>query len=450
MCPHSKNPLSSAQAGYDQPTGLPSRAMFFDRLQQSLLKAHRDGKVAAVFFVRVDRFKVINDTFGKNVGNSMLAEISNRFKQVLRQSDTLGRPGRDEFMVLLPEISKSEDASIVANKLIDALRTPFTVAGTLLFININIGISIFPDDTTDPEELLRCAYTAKIGSIEDGKNKFRYYSPAISQKAFKLLKMESELRLALEKNEFILHYQPVICAKKLSLSSMEALIRWKHPTQGLVNPSSFLGVAEQSEIISQIGSWVMEEVFSQKRAWINSGVASSRVAINLSARQFSSASLVDDISRMLETHRVDPQLFEFEVTESSLIHSMGDVELKFRKIREMGAKMALDDFGTGYSSLSYLRNLPFDRVKIDRSFVSNITLDQRDVAIASAIIELAHALGMKVTGEGVETKEQMEILCSINCDEIQGYLFSPPVDSDCMKTFLSSPQHPAWSKAVYL
>ena len=440
--------MFSAQTGYDPPTGLPSRTIFFDRLQQALYKAGRDEKTAAVFFIRIDRFKVINDTFGKDIGNSILLEIANRFKHVLRQSDTLGRPGRDEFTVLLPEISRSEDASLVANKLIDTLKIPFTVDDSPLFININIGISIFPDDSSDAEELLCCAYTAKIGSIEEGKNKFKYYSPTISEKAFRLLKMESELRLALEKKEFILHYQPVICAKNMSLTSMEALIRWNHPTRGMMNPGAFLGIAEQSEMISQIGSWVIAEVFSQKRDWINSGVAGLRVAINLSARQFSSATLVDDIARMLDNHRMDPGLIEFEVTETSLIHSMGDVELKFRKIKEMGAKMALDDFGTGYSSLSYLRNLPFDRVKIDRSFVSNITVEQRDVAIASAIIELAHALGMKVTGEGVETKEQMQILCSINCDEIQGYLFSPPVDSECMKNFLSSPQQPAWSKAA--
>ncbi len=445
MSPNKLDSFTGQLAGYDGPTGLPSKAIFFDRLKQALIKAERDSKTAAVFFISIDRFKVINDTFGKDVGDIVLSEISGSFLSVLRQSDTLGRPGRDEFMIILPEIAKAEDASIVARKLLDSLRTPFKVGGKDLFINVNIGISLFPEDATDAEELLSRAYTAKIWSAERGKNKYRYYSPAINERAFKLLELETELRMALERKEFVLHYQPVLCLKDLSITAMEALIRWDHPNLGLLSPAHFIDVAEQSEMISHIGMWVMDSAFSQNKLWSESGLDGSRMAVNLSARQFSSRNLIDDISRMLDNHTMDPGLLEIEVTESSLIHSITDTEAKFRSLKDMGVSLALDDFGTGYSSLSYIKNLPFDRVKIDRSFVKNICNEPRDAAIASAIIEMAHALDMKVTGEGVENEAQLDLLRFIGCDEIQGFLFSSPVSSDSMGQLLSAPSEHSWA-----
>ena len=430
--------------GYDGPTGLPNKALFFDRLKQALLKADRDSVTAAVLFVRIDRFKVINDVFGKDAGNRVLAEISGRFFNVLRKSDTLGRPGRDEFMILLPEISTPEEASVVAKKLLNSLRTPFTVGPKKLFININVGIAVFPEDATDPEELLSKAYTAKIGAIEEGKNNFRYFSPVINEKAFKLMEVETELRLALEKQEFILHYQPVLCLHSLAVTGMEALIRWNHPTQGLLNPGDFINVAEKSEMINHIGLWVMESAFSQNRAWCESGLSDTRMAVNLSTRQFSSKRLIDDISRILDRYKLDPRLLELEVTESCLMDSMNDVEKKMQLIKDMGVNLALDDFGTGYSSLSYVKNLPFDRVKLDKSFVENICNEPRDNAIAQAIIQMAHALDMKVTGEGVECEDQLDLLRALGCDEAQGFFFSLPIDSKNMTDLLKKPFMQDW------
>jgi diguanylate cyclase (GGDEF)-like protein/PAS domain S-box-containing protein len=415
--------------GYHDPlTGLANRALLFKLVDQALAVAQRNGMSGALLFIDLNRFKPINDALGHTVGDQVLVAIGERLRATLRDEDVVARIGGDEFVVGLLDIARIDHASIVAQKILATIAEPFFVAGHELQIGAAIGISRYPQDGTDIEALLAAAdiamYRAKHGG--DSGEGYAYYAEDMNELAADRLKIEAGLRRALERDEFLLHYQPKVAIADGRIVGAEALVRWRHPERGMVPPNEFIPVAEETGLILQVSEWVLEAACAQSRRWQDAGLAPLKVAINLSAREFN-PKLPARIAAALARHGIPPARLDLEITEGMLMNSTEQVIAMMAELAAMGVSLSLDDFGTGYSSLSYLRRFPIDSLKIDRSFVIDLPDDANASAIASAIVSMSKRLQHRVVAEGVETLAQLQFLEAHGCDEIQGYFFSPPV-----------------------
>ncbi|HYL19996.1 MAG TPA: EAL domain-containing protein [Burkholderiales bacterium] len=412
----------------DPLTELPNRVLFNDRLEQGIVAARRSGQSLALLFIDLDRFKNINDSLGHQVGDLLLKEVASRMQVCIRKGDTLSRLGGDEFVVTLEGLMQAEDASQVAGKIIKALSRPFEIAGHTLNTSCSIGISIFPLDADDDRALMKNADTAMYHAKDKGRNNYQFFSPEMNVRAVERHTLETSLRLAIERQEFTLYYQPQVDMATAKVVGMEALLRWHHPERGLLSPATFIDVAEESGLIDPIGQWVLRSACQRAKAWLDAGYPALKVAVNISPRQLiHPKEFSRSISRILNATGLDPRFLELEMTESLLVQNAEENIAVLRKLGQDGVRIAVDDFGTGYSSLSYLRQLPIDTLKIDRSFVRDIETDPEDLEIIKAIIAMAHSLKLQVTAEGVETRGQLEALARLGCDEYQGYLFSKPL-----------------------
>jgi diguanylate cyclase (GGDEF)-like protein/PAS domain S-box-containing protein len=425
-------------AFHDSLTGLPNRLLFHDRLRVAMVHANRYREKLAVLFLDIDRFKVINDSLGHPIGDELLRRIAERVGGCIRQEDTIARLGGDEFTVLLPGIAKEEDAATIANKILEAVRLPFFIEHRELFITTSIGVTLFPEDGTDPESLVRNADTAMYRAKEQGRDTTRLYAPAMNTKALERLSLEGRLRQALQNQELIVHYQPLIDLATGRIRGAEALLRWQHPELGLVAPGDFIAIAEVSGLIVPIGQWVLRTACAQARAWQLLGHPKFSVAVNLSARQFQQADLVFQVTEALHEADLPAAALDLEITESNAMQNAELSIATLQDLKSLGVSLSMDDFGTGYSSLNYLKRFPIDRIKIDQSFVRDVNRDPDDAAIATAIIAMAHSLELTAVAEGVETEEQLEFLLAQRCDEMQGYLFSRPVPAEEFEELLAS------------
>ncbi len=413
-------------AYHDTLTGLPNRVLFHDRLQQGLSQARRENYTMGVMFIDLDRFKIINDTLGHDVGDELLKAVAQRLKNSIRQGDTVVRLGGDEFTIILPVINKAEDAAVVAQKILTTLAEPFLLMQQELHITSSIGISLYPDDGDDTQTLIKNADIAMYRAKELGKDNYQFYTADLNARALENIQLENALRHALARDELVLHYQPQIDVESGRIVGMEALIRWNHPELGMVPPERFIPIAEESNLIIPIGEWVLHSACAQARQWRDAGYPPLRMAVNLSAQQFRQKNLLEPIFRALRSNGYEPEHLELEITESLIMQGAGKTIAILEEISEAGIRISLDDFGTGYSSLSYLKRFPIDTVKIDRSFIRDIHTDPNDAAITRAIIAMSHSLKLSVIAEGVETEDQLAFLREQGCDEYQGYFFSQP------------------------
>ena len=425
-------------AHYDSLTGLPNRVLFNDRLRQALAQAHRNQWILGVLFLDLDRFKIVNDTLGHIKGDLLLKQVAARLGACLRPTDTVGRLSGDEFAIILSELAEAQNAGYVAQKIIDALASPFDLDGNEVFVTASIGITLYPSDSRGVETLVRDADAAMYGAKAAGRNNYQYYTAEMNARATEKLQLETGIRRGLERGELLLHYQPKIDIASGRISGLEALLRWQSPERGLVPPGQFIPVLEETGLIVQVGEWVLRTACAQLKAWQQAGVRTVPVAINLSARQLRQQGFAAVLDHALKEHGIDPQLIHMEITESALMDNPEEAIIILNEIKALGVRLEADDFGTGYSSLSYLKRFPLDALKIDRSFVRDMTLDEDDAVIARTVITLAHSLGLKVIAEGVETEEQLAFLGDNRCDEAQGFLFARPLPADDCRALLSS------------
>jgi len=423
-------------AQHDALTGLPNRLALLMRLAQLLPEARRHEWNVAIMFIDLDRFKIINDTLGHQVGDELLREVACRLDNVVRETDFVARLGGDEFVVILPGISAPSDAAIVAGKIIAALSTQIQAEGHELHTSPSIGISIFPDDGPDGDTILKNADTAMYHAKAAGRNNYQFFAAEMNRASAERLDIERKLRHAIARNELALCFQPQFKADSSAPTGVEALIRWHHPTDGMISPDRFIPVAEETGIIVEIGEWVLLNACREMKHWIDAGLTPLRMAVNVSARQLRRRDFCETVAGALAESGLAPELLELEITESSVMENPEEAVQILQRLGRMGISLAIDDFGTGYSSLAYLKLFPIDHLKIDRSFVADIEHDLNDRAIALGTIALAHSLGLNVIAEGVETADQLELLRSNGCDEIQGYLFSKPLNSAAAFAFL--------------
>ncbi len=417
-------------AQFDPLTGLPNRNLFRDRLSLAVARAQRDERLTALLFLDLDQFKEINDTLGHEAGDQVLKNVSARLRGCLRADDTIARLGGDEFTVIVEDMQSSAQIERVAEKVLHAFANPIHVDEKEFFVTPSIGVAVYPYDGKDGDSLLKHADIAMYQAKNEGRNTVQFYASTMSAAASDRVSLERSLRQAIERKEFLVYYQPVVDMQTGAIVSVEALLRWQHPEWGLVAPGRFLQVAEQTGLIVPIGEWVLHEACAQSARWQQAGLAPIRVAVNLSARQFRKSNLVDVIGSALRASALPGQCLELEITESLLMESPEVSSKLLDKLKSMGIHVTLDDFGTGYSSFSYLKHFPLDTMKIDRSFVRDITSDPDDAAIVVGMTELAHSLGLKVIAEGTETQEQAQFLRTHRCDYAQGYLFSRPQPAD--------------------
>jgi diguanylate cyclase (GGDEF)-like protein len=422
-------------AYHDALTGLPNRPLFVDRLIVALAQAHRSGARLAVLFLDLDRFKDINDSLGHTLGDSLLKAVAERIRRCVREGDTIARFGGDEFTLLIPRIDKVEDAAKIAQKIIETLKIPFLIHEHELFVTTSIGVSIYPSDGSDPETLVRNADTAMYRAKEQGRDSYQLYAPAMNARAVERLALENMLRKALSHDELVLYYQPLIEMQTRTICGVEALIRWRHPELGLLLPGHFISVAEVSGLILPIGEWVLRTACRQLRVWQKKH-ESLRMSINLSARQFQQPDLLDQVREALRESGIEPWRLELEITESNAMQNAENTIHTLRELKAIGVRIAMDDFGTGYSSLSYLKRFPIDTLKLDATFIDDVTTDPSDAAIVSGVIAMAHSLRLLVVAEGVETHPQLDFLEQQHCDIVQGYLFSTPVPAEEIEMLL--------------
>ena len=415
------------QATHDALTGLANRTMLADRIEQALEYAGRYGKAVAVALLDLDHFKLINDTYGHTLGDDVIRVIGGRLFACTRGGDTLARLGGDEFVLVLSDLASGELATSLMRRVVEAVGEPFNLQGHDLALTCSVGVSLFPQDGEDPETLIRKADTALYQAKDLGRNNWQFFTPELNARLTERLALEADLRQALAREELFLVYQPQVSMHSWKISAAEALLRWKHPQHGLISPARFIGVAEESGLIVTIGEWVLMSACRAIHQLQTQTGHRLRVSVNISARQFRHHDLAGVVARAITETGIAPEQLELELTEGLIMHNAEEVIETIRKLKRLGVTLAIDDFGTGYSSLSYLKRFAVDRLKLDRSFVSNIATDAEDRAIAQAIVTLGHSLGLKVVAEGVETLEQLELLREYHCDEIQGYLFSRPV-----------------------
>jgi diguanylate cyclase (GGDEF)-like protein len=431
-------------AEYDSLTNLPNRRQLGSCLEDAIAAAGRHGHRAAVMFIDLDRFKNVNDMLGHGVGDQLLVQAAARLQACARGDNVVARLGGDEFAVVLPYLAgaarEAPDAALLAGRIIEALAQPFHLQGQQLFVSASIGIASYPEDGASAEQLLKSADTAMYGAKNNGRNTWQFYSAALHENAAQRIQLESQLRLALERGEFLLHYQPKLDLAGGGISGFEALLRWQHPQRGLVPPLEFISILEDTGLILPVGEWVIGEVCRQLRAWEAAGLPVPPVAINLSARQLQQADLAAAIERIVLGAGVAPGLLEFELTESMLMANPEAAVAILKRIKALGMRLSVDDFGTGYSSLAYLKRFPLDALKIDRTFVRDLPDDADDAAITKAVISLAHSLSLKVVAEGVENIAQLRELQRYDCDEIQGYYISKPLPAADCAAFLQREQ----------
>ncbi|OGT19357.1 MAG: hypothetical protein A2V90_08780 [Gammaproteobacteria bacterium RBG_16_57_12] len=428
-------------AYHDTLTELPNRMLLMDRLEHSLIRRTKSKLPMAIMFLDLDRFKNINDTLGHNVGDMLLQNVTKRLMACIREEDTIARLGGDEFAILLENIASVEDIVQVSKKILQALDEPFVFHGQELYISGSIGISIHPEDGNDASTLLMNADTAMYRAKALGRNNYQFYSPDMSAMALDRLKLESSLRRAIERQEFLLHYQPQVEMATGKIIGAEALLRWQHPERGMVAPMEFIPLLEETGLIGPVGEWVLRTACHQARHWYVDGFKSLRISANLSGRQFQDPKLVKIISDILEECALDSSLLELEITESVLMQGDKTSMNNLHTLKQMGLHLAIDDFGTGYSSLSYLKRFPITTLKIDREFIRDISTDEDDAAIVKTIVAMSHNLKMRVIAEGVETEQQYSFLKTCGCTNIQGNLFSVPLDKDEMGQLLRSNIH---------
>jgi diguanylate cyclase (GGDEF)-like protein/PAS domain S-box-containing protein len=427
-------------AYHDSLTGLPNRPMLMDRLGRALAQAQRLEQQVAVLFIDLDRFKIVNDSLGHQVGDRLLQEIARRLRATLRDNDTVARVGGDEFQVVVGNVAGPTDAARIAEKLMRTLGEPFTLEGQELHVTASLGVSLFPRDGGTGELLLKYADIALYEAKGEGRNAYRFFSPEMNAQAHGRLRMENDLRRAVERHELELHYQPQLDLVTGEVCAVEALVRWRHPVRGLVLPNAFIPMAEETGLVLGIGEWVLNEACRQVSEWQRDGLVDNlsplRVAVNISARQLQRPGLDSVVRRALALSGLAPSCLELEITESSVMLDPQHAQSVLQSLRELGVQLSIDDFGTGYSSLAYLKRLPLDRLKIDRSFIGGIPLDSDDAAIVETIIVMTHKLGLRVIAEGVETLEQRVQLVRQGCDEMQGFLLAHPVPGDELPALL--------------
>ncbi len=429
-------------AHHDSLTNLPNRMLFSDRLMQAAALARRNKKMIAVMLLDLDRFKEVNDTLGHRLGDQLLVEVSRRLKYRIREADTISRLGGDEFAVILSDFNDIEKAAQVAQNFMHAVAEPFEIEGHEIYITTSIGITIYPADSDDMETLLKNADTAMYYAKSRGKNNFQFFTNEMNSRIIEKLFIESKLRHALEHDEFQLYFQPQVEAKTGCIVGMEALLRWVNQELGDMPPSKFIPIAEDTGLIIPIGEWVIQEACRQAKSWQEEGVPILNLSINLSARQFHKQTIVETISDILQKTGFDPRHLELEITESVIMQDVDENIQTLRRLKDLGLRLSIDDFGTGYSSLNYLKRFPIDVLKIDRSFVMDITSDPDDSSVVSAIIALAHSLNLKVIAEGVETAEQLAFLKERGCNEVQGFYFSKPVPGQRVKELFKKEEKP--------
>jgi diguanylate cyclase (GGDEF)-like protein len=425
-------------AHHDYLTDLPNRLLLDDRLAQAMSAAHRHGRQLAVLFVDVDRFKHINDSLGHAIGDELLLSVARRLVASVRASDTVSRQGGDEFVVLLSTVAHPEDASLSANKILTALGMPHRVKEHDLQITVSMGISIYPDDGTDAETLVKHADIAMLNAKESGRNNYQFFRPDMNEHALERQSLESGLRHALDQREFTLYYQPKMDLETDAITGAEALIRWRQPGRRIVLPEKFILIAEQCGYIVPIGRWVLREACRQTQSWLDEGLVPLPVAINISAVELRSKDFVAGVRAVLRETRLDPRYLEFELTETALMQDPKSTIAILTSLKDMGVRLTLDDFGTGYSSLSYLKRFPIDALKIDKSFVHGLCTNADDANIVSAVINMGKSFRLKVIAEGVETREQFLRLQAEQCAEGQGYYFQAPVAGNEFAKLLGS------------
>ncbi|MDD5578480.1 MAG: EAL domain-containing protein [Methylobacter sp.] len=425
-------------AHHDILTALPNRLLLQDRLGQAIELARRHGRQLSVMFMDLDRFKYINDSLGHAMGDQLLQSVARRLRDCVRRSDTISRQGGDEFMLLLPTIKHAEDVALCAQKMLAALALPHRIGGHDLHISVSIGISIYPRDGQDGETLIKSADTAMYYAKENGRNTYKFFEPAMNARAIQRHSIEDGLRRALERQDFVLHYQPKINLHSGVIVGAEALIRWQHPKRGLVQPGQFVPIAEDSGLILPMGRWMLREACLQARAWLQAGLPPISVAVNISALEFGARDFLKNIRATLEDTGLEPHCLELELTESVLMQDAEPTNTLLKALSELGIKLAIDDFGTGYSSLSYLRQFPIHTLKIDQSFVSRIPGNTDDATLVSAMIHMGKCLKLRVVAKGVETPEQYAFLLAQQCDEGQGYYFGRPMVAEAFAVLLQT------------
>ena len=432
------------QSFHDSLTGLSNRALLMERLTLCLEKARHGAKRLAVLFLDLDLFRAINDGFGHDVGDSIFREVARRLLQCVRDGDTVARVGGDEFIVLLPEIARSEDATTVARKLLEAVAQPFELDGRRVDLTTSIGVAVYPDDGQDPEALLRNADAAMARAKERGRNNFQLSVPELTEEALRRLSLQAGLRQAIENDELVLHYQPVLSLATGRIVELEALVRWQHPRNGLIMPNDFIHVAEKAGMMVSLGEWVLAKAAQQAKTWQNAGFSDLRIAINLSPSQFHEKNLVSNVRRVLTETGLPAETLEIEITEGVAMEDAQVTLSNLLALRALNVGVSIDDFGTGYSSLSYLKRFPVTTLKIDRSFITDVVSNSADAGIVRAVVAMAHGLKLNVIAEGVETKEQFSYLRENGCDALQGYWFSRPLTVSGVDVLLAE-ERERWS-----
>jgi len=423
-------------AYFDPLTTLPNRSLLTDRLTQAISQATRERRRLAILFIDLDRFKTINDTLGHAAGDELLTVVARILQGCVRESDTVARLGGDEFVILLNSISSSDDASVVAEKVNTALSSPIQLGETEIYTSASIGIAIYPDDGKDVATILKHSDSAMYQAKEQGRNTYQFFSTELNLRVHESLLLETSLRRAIEQDQLFLVYQPQLDIRGGGLAGVEALVRWHHPDMGVLPPDRFIPIAEETGLIVPLGTWVLESACRQGMAWRADGLPPLRIAVNVSARQFRDPDLVDTFVSILQRTGFPPSSLEIELTESTIMAFPEKSRDTLLDLKRIGISIAIDDFGTGYSSLACLRQFPIDRLKIDRTFVCDITNDPDGAVIVDAIIAMAHSLRMKVTAEGVEHPEHLEYLSSRNCDELQGFYLGRPLSPTDLRHFL--------------
>jgi len=426
------------QAYHDALTDLPNRTLFHDRLSLAIAHSRRSGGTLVVMLVDLDHFKLINDTLGHSTGDQMLKLVAIRMQSILRQDDTVARAGGDEFSLLLSDLRSEDDIARLAQKIRRTLAEPFHIGGRELYVTASVGIGLFPGDGEDAEGIIKAVDLALFRAKDLGRDNYQFYTPVAQSRAQERLALENSLRRALEREELEIHYQPQLDLASTEIIGVEALIRWRHPSRGLVYPGEFIHLAEEIGLILPIGEWVLRSACQEALDWINRSQDPLRLAVNLSARQFQQPGLNSMVERILKQTGFPASRLEIEITESVAMQNIDLTIPILQAFRDSGIGVAIDDFGTGYSSLSYLKLLPIDTLKIDQSFIREIATAKRDARIVRAVIEMAHSLGLRVVAEGVETEEQRDTLQGLECDEIQGFLFSRPVPADEIERLLGA------------
>ena len=415
------------QAHHDALTGLPNRILFNDRLEQAIVNAKRNKTKIALLFIDLDHFKEINDSLGHSFGDDILKIVSKRLLEATRDNDSIARLGGDEFTVILEELTQVQDASLIANKIIDALSQAIVVDEKTFYVSCSIGVSIYPDDGVTSENLLKYADSAMYKAKDEGRNNFQYYSAHMTELAFERVVMEASLREAIKKEQFIVYYQPQVNGATDMLIGLEALVRWQHPSMGLVSPAKFIPLAESTGLIVELDRYMMRTAMTQLSKWYKGGYNPGVLAMNLAIKQLKQKDFIQMLQNLIKETECKPEWLELEVTESQIMTNPDEAVKVLKQISSMGIELAIDDFGTGYSSLAYLKKLPINKLKIDQAFARGLPHNEEDVGIAKAVIALAQSLNLKIIAEGVETKEQKDFLVANGCENIQGYFYSKPI-----------------------